>query len=504
MPKSNNTNFQNIALSTDQIYPLIVLAGLSFLVSLIPLPPNDFWWHLKIGEIIYTQGNIPATNMFSWTIDLQSPFTYGAWLGELLLFFFYKVGGVFLLTFIRSLLILITYWFVGYESFLRNNSWRLSSLTIALLGIMTLNNLAIRPQIFTWLIFVAFFYLLSRFIEGSIQPKALFLLPVLMLAWVNIHGSFILGGILIGIFLVGELILRLFDPVYSLGWQNIKWLFIIGCLTGLAMFANPNGPGIFGYVVDLMTDRPSQNLIMEWQSPTPTGIQNTTFFISILLLIAAAVYSRAKMTITEILLAISFIWLAWSGQRYVIWYGITVLPILSKLLSQLPIRMPSLTPSKNLLNVVIILIMFAPTIAVLPWFVNRFPLPPAYWEIVYRYSPAGPLLSTATPIGAADYLSTHPGGRLFNEMGYGSYLIWALPDEFVFIDPRVELYPFEQWEDYRRISDGVRYNELLSKYDANRLLLDKQLQSQLAVQLPGDHTWRLEYEDSYSQVWAKN
>jgi hypothetical protein len=270
------------------------------------------------------------------------------------------------------------------------------------------------------------------------------------------------------------------------------------------MLANPIGFGILEYVKDLMTDQPSQSLIMEWQSPTPNGLQNTAFFLSILLLLAAAIYTRARFSLTEMLLTVSFIWLAWSGQRYVIWYGISILPILGKSLSGLPLRMPLLTPSRNFLNVIIILVMFLPSLAVLPWFVNQFPLPPAYWKIVQRDSPAGPLVSTATPVSAGEYLRTHSGDRLFNEMGYGSYLIWALPGESIFIDPRVELYPFEQWEDYRRISDGVRYNELLSKYGANRIILDKLLQSQLADLLAGDNTWRLEYEDSFAQVWIKN
>jgi hypothetical protein len=504
MTKITSQLLTKIQLRTDQLYPLIILAGFSFLVFLIPLPPNDFWWHLKIGEIIYTQGSIPTTNMFAWSLDPQTPFTYGAWLGELTLFVIYKLGKLELLSFIRSTLILLVCWFVGYETYLRSHSWRLASLSIAFLGTMTLNNLAVRPQIFTWMIFVAFIFVLNRFAEGTAKPATLFSLPFLMLAWVNMHGTFILGGVLIGIFFTGELLRRLLDTDNTVGWQKIKWLFLVGCATGLAMLANPNGPGIVRYVADLMTDQPSQSLIMEWQSPTPTGLQNTAFFLSILLLLAAAMYTRALFTPTEMLLTASFIWLAWTGQRYIIWYGITVLPILGKLISGLPLRMPSLTPSKNFLNVIIVLVMFIPTLAVLPWYVNRFPFPSAYWEIVQRNSPVGPLVSTTTPVSAAEYLKTHPGDRLFNEMGYGSYLIWAIPDQSVFIDPRVELYPFEQWDDYRRISDGVRYNELLSKYGANQIILDKQLQSQLAGLLPGDNSWRLEYEDAFAQIWLRN
>jgi hypothetical protein len=88
-------------------------------------------------------------------------------------------------------------------------------------------------------------------------------------------------------------------------------------------------------------------------------------------------------------------------------------------------------------------------------------------------------------------------------MGYGSYLIWAMPGRSVFIDPRVELYPFEQWQDYIYISHGIRYNQLLEKYGADRILLDKELQSELTGELAFDPSWKKEYEYQRAQVWRK-
>ncbi|MCI4353913.1 MAG: hypothetical protein L3K06_00930, partial [Thermoplasmata archaeon] len=42
-------------------------------------------------------------------------------------------------------------------------------------------------------------------------------------------------------------------------------------------------------------------------------------------------------------------------------------------------------------------------------------------------------------------LRAHPGGPLFAELGYASYLIWAAPEERVFVDPRFELFPLSLW-----------------------------------------------------------
>jgi hypothetical protein len=252
-----------------------------------------------------------------------------------------------------------------------------------------------------------------------------------------------------------------------------------------------------------MTDKPSQGLIEEWQSPTPSGIANTAFFILILIVLLVLVYSHYRPTPTEMLLIAGFLWLAWSGQRYVVWFGIVAMPILAKAIASLPVKKPSFQPQHNWLNGLIAVLLCIPLLAVQPWFVEQLPLPAVYRTMIWRDIPDGPLVDVETPVKAADYLRTHPGGNLFNEMGYGSYLIWALPGQQVFIDPRVELYPFEQWQDYIRISRGTRYNELLAKYGADRILLNAALQKELVTALQDDPLWRLEYEDERAQVWTR-
>jgi hypothetical protein len=261
--------------------------------------------------------------------------------------------------------------------------------------------------------------------------------------------------------------------------------------------------GIINYTIKLLTDPPSQQLIEEWQSPTPKGIANIIFFISIIFFIIILAYSKYRLSPTEIILFVGFLWLAWSGQRYVIWFGMITAPILSRLISELPLKMPTFIPQKNWLNLVLVILIFIPVVAVQPWFVEHLPLPQTYWKLVLRDSPSGPLIGVDTPVAAVEYLKSHPGGHLFNEMGYGSYLIWAIPEQRVFVDPRVELFPYAQWMDYIHINNGNNYNEILTKYGVDRILLDKKLQPELAASLVDDKLWKLEYDDQYSQIWSK-
>ncbi len=495
---------QRWGLPIDLLWPLVILAGLTVYISLVPLPPNDFWWHLKIGELIHTTGRIPTTNIFAWTLPADAPFTYGAWLGEYLLYRLYHWGGLSLVIFARTLLASSTFALVGYEAQRRTGSWRLAALGVAFAGLMSLNNLIVRPQIWSWVPFMAFYILLSRYTAGKISRFWLLLCPVLMIFWVNAHGAFVLGPVLLSIFLVGETLRSLLHLEAALPWKEIGWLAIILLLSLAATSVNPQFVGIYGYVVNMMTDAPSQGLVVEWQSPTPNGIANTVFFVSILAMLLALAYSRYRLTPTSTLLLVGFLWLAWTGQRYVVWYGLVVTPLFVDILSVLIPQRYTMAPSpRNWLNLLLALLLLTPVIAVQPWFVETLPLPETYWSRVWRGVEVGPLLDLNTPVAATRYLREHPGGQIFNEMGYGSYLIWAAPEQKVFIDPRVELYPLDMWEDYIHITNGVRSLDLLTAYGADRVLLDRGSQEELSLVLASSAEWQREYRDDYTEIWRR-
>jgi len=507
MSQNNDTHqvlkSKRSGISLDIIWFLVILSGFLFFTSLIPLPPNDFWWHLKIGEYIFTNHSIPTTNMYAWTLPPNQPFFYAAWLAELLLYILYRQGGLPLIIFIRTVLVGVTIWLVATEARRRSGSWRITALVVPLLGLMIINNITVRPQMWAWLPFVITYILLKRYSEGTLSWRWLLLCPICMVLWVNVHGSFILGLIIMGAFFLGEILSKLLKQEKVLNWHQIGWIGCTGIMSGIAVLANPRFLGIISYTYNLLTNPPSQQLITEWQSPIPQGIANVTFFISIIFFIIILAYSKYKLNPTEIILFTGLLWLAWSGQRYVIWYGMITITIQARLIKDIPIKLPTFIPQKNWINLALAALLFVPTIAVQPWFVERMPLPNTYWQQVLRSSPVGPLIMVPTPVAAVEYLKSHPGGRLFNEMGYGSYLIWAIPEQGVFVDTRVELFPFEQWMDYIHINRGTNYNEILSKYGVDRILLDKTEQSDLATALTKDRLWYMEYDDQYSQIWSK-
>jgi hypothetical protein len=108
-------------------------------------------------------------------------------------------------------------------------------------------------------------------------------------------------------------------------------------------------------------------------------------------------------------------------------------------------------------------------------------------------------------VAAVEHLRAEPcAGRIFNEMGQGSYMAWALyPVAQHYIDPRVELFPLEQWERYAAVSDGQGVAEFLERERIACVSLDSAAQPELAAaiaELPG---WERSFGAGTSEVWRR-
>jgi hypothetical protein len=73
----------------------------------------------------------------------------------------------------------------------------------------------------------------------------------------------------------------------------------------------------------------------------------------------------------------------------------------------------------------------------------------------------------------------------------------------VFIDPRIELYPFEQWRDYINLGQGNNVDELLRQYAIDGLLLSVSEQAPLIERLRDDPRWTVRYEDDFSLILTR-
>ena len=223
-PTASSVRDLRYGIRTDLLWVMVVLAGFLFFTSLVPLAPNDYWWHLRIGQVISSEHAIPETNIYSWSIPQDQPFFYGAWLGEWLLYVIYQLGGLPLSIFTRNLLVGITFFLVAKEARRRTGSWRIASLVLAMACLMCTNNMLLRPQMWALIPFVILYILLSRYQDGQLRGYWLGVCPILMAFWANVHGSFVLGLGLMGIYCLGEALNYLFKQRDAAAMARLIWL----------------------------------------------------------------------------------------------------------------------------------------------------------------------------------------------------------------------------------------------------------------------------------------
>ncbi len=488
----------------EQLWAIMALTLIGAFIALVPTPPHDFWWHLKAGQLVATSG-IPRSNLFAWTLPADQPYLYATWLGEWLFYALYRLGGLPAAVLARNLLGLAGFALVAAEARRRSGSWRLAALAALLAAAMTINNLPARTQNWSWVPFGLFALILGAYAAGQARPRALLALPPIMAFWVNVHGAFALGLGMLAIVAVGETLRALLRQPGAMDRGRLARLYAAALGTLAAALLNPSGVAIFGYVRSLLTNSSIQSLVSEWQPPAPRGIANSVFFLSVLALLATFALGRRRPSITDTLLACAFLWLAWGSGRNVVWYGMLAMPLLAQSLAGLA-RPRLASAGGRLPSTAIALLLLALLVAVQPPFKPALGLPAPYKALFAAVPGAPELFSSDTPVAAAEYLRAHPGqGRLFNEMGYGSYLDWALyPSEQVFIDPRIELYPDALWQDYLAIRDARDYNALLiDKYDVRRVLLDTPAMPRLAAALAADPHWQQVYADARAAIYQR-
>lgn len=490
-------------ISLDQLWALAALFGIFFFLSTHPIRPHDFWWHLRAGQEIVDTGRIPATDAFSWTMGGQPYDNYAAfWLMEVAYYRLYQTGGAALIIFGHTLAVSAAYALLLWLCRRNGASWRVAAASVLFAAALGFNDWNVRPQAIAFPLFVLFLAAMDSYRR---RPRAwlLLLFPASMLIWANSHGSFVLGLLLLGLWLADAL------------WQAIKSgragksdgvldqvaapAVALG-LSMLACLANPRGLGTLGYLRALSGDAAVRGLAAEWMPPTFATLGGAIFLLGLLLAATVLIVSPRRAAWLEISTFLAFGLLGLQAVRNSVWFGLAVAPVLASHLAAIgQQRWPGAKASRAGrpgLNLAIAASLLVVALLALPWLKHLLPLPERR---------AG-LLSQETPVAATDFLlAERPPAPLFHEMGYGSYLIWAANPQYqVFVDPRIELYPLPLWLEYLAISSGQEgWDERLRQQGVNTLLLDRVEQPALAAAAGRSERWRMAYQDQRTVVFVR-
>lgn len=477
-----------------------------------PIRVTDFWWHLKMGEVIATTGSIPRVDLFSFTAA-GKPFIAQNWLAELLYYATYKAGGLPLLVFMNALLGLAAFLLIYKLCLDATTRFRVAVLVAVL---MVIGNYALlRPQTFSILLFAAYSFVLVRY--RSHRNDLLWILPPLMVLWVNLHGAFVLGIGLVAAYLACETCRWVIDP----SGQNIlrpaelrKLAFVL-LLCSVATFVNPEFYKVYDYVRTVVMDGGSQQFVTEWQPPRinqAVGIAlfYAPFFAGLLIF----AYARIKPDLTEMTLFLGFAIFAMMSIRNSVWFGTVAYPMLARYLPAVdakalkPLRrfhvVETLSgwiddthhsePVRSRLNAVLASLALLLLVTQSPWVRPN----------LHKTS----LLDKQTPVGAMEFIhQRHLSGNIFHPQIFGDYLIWRLwPEQKSFFDGRVHLFGLDFVRQYGLLLSDSRWEDRLAQWNIRYLLFYKggDEESLKAIETARNSgRWKHLYEDDISVLFEK-
>ena len=222
----------------------------------------DLWGHIRFGQDILRTGSIIQVDPYSYQTDGQIWINH-EWLSEVIFAAIYDWAGsrgLIIFKVVVSLLIVG----LSYVHLRRRGLGPLRSvlfvifLSLSVEGFLT----TIRPQIFTYLLFLIQLLLMER--AGEAPPYRLWALPILFAVWANLHGGVLAGICALGLWIAGRMVQRLGDVINSpiQGLRVVSQLGLLGAACGFALLLNPYGAGLVRFLLRTATGpRPE---IAEW------------------------------------------------------------------------------------------------------------------------------------------------------------------------------------------------------------------------------------------------
>jgi hypothetical protein len=457
-----------------------------------PIADPDFWWHIKTGEIILQQNNIPHEDIFSFSAT-GKPWIAHEWLSEVILYLTFLVGGITFTQMVFSLLIVFAFCLSIIQIENRTNLYAMGAALI--LGVIASTPvLWARPQVFSIVNFSLYIFLLHRFTRTE-SWIWLVPLPIIMILWVNQHGAFIIGLGIIGIFLLGLIIdnfVHLYKEKLSIRYlfnREVVCLIVLLFLSSLAALINPNGIRMLSYPFTTIADPSLQAFIQEWASPNfheRTWIPLALLFLA---LIGFGVKSKAKVSTTNILLLLIFGYLALLAQKQVAFFTIIAIPILSDLIDNL---IP-FTETHKKANIAVITVSILSVLAAIFMSVNT---------LMNLDKKQSEFMDSFYPSQAIDYFRQNEiKGNIFNSYNWGGYIIWNLyPGTKVYIDGRNDMYGAEHVKRYVDIYYALPgYEKALFEDNIKFILIEPD--TYLAFALQESANWRNIYSDKVSVLF---
>lgn len=269
-------------------------------------------WHIRTGQQILATHAVPRVDPFSSVMRGKTWFAW-EWLYDVIVGAFDRWAGLNGVVWFTAVVIASVF-ASTFRLLLRRGTNMFVALVLLLLAASaSMIHFLARPHVLSWLFTLAWFWILDSSESDCLQadsagPSAtrssptgrrrLWLLPLLMLVWVNVHGGFLVGFILLAIYWLSAVwyAIRLKEDKFAEFLAKLRWraqarsLTAVGFAAGVASLVNPYGWKLHAHIYRYLTNRFLMEHIDEFQSPNFHGVAQRCFAI----LVLAAMFALAS------------------------------------------------------------------------------------------------------------------------------------------------------------------------------------------------------------------
>ena len=459
-----------------------ILVFLALLFFIAPID-TDLGWHLRYGDHFLSTGKFMRTNELTYLVPgYLWPNSYTLY--QIMVSAIHNSLGLIGLGITYSLLMVIT--FIGYDyinpKFTRVNF--VLFLFISLFGWIVLH-LGMRAQIFTISFLVLIYYLLKH-----TKPKTLAILSLPIFAlWVNLHGGYILGLIVLGFAAIDSLINK--DKVRS------KYLSAAVLLGFIGTLINPYAFKVYEEALRHM-EVPMHTLIAEWVRPTPM-YAILTVILGLSGIFAQFKYKSREKAFWGLNLA-TFTYLALEARRnlpeFVLAFALSLYEPFRKYIEKIE-------KNQGIQLIVNLILLVGIPFLLFTSVTKNYKLTSS--QEYYCQNGILPL-----PCEAITYINEEniEGQNVYSAYEWGGYLAWQLPQYKFFVDGRTPAWPTDEGKSpytiYLEIiqaRDG--YQKRLEGYDTDWLLIGTGTFLDLELQENKNSPWKEHYRDDIAVIYVK-
>lgn len=479
---------------------LAIFLHISLNVGKSLLGDGDTGYHIRAGEYILKTLSIPRHDLFSF-ISPSLPWTAHEWLSEVIMAVIHKSFGLTGIVVFFAFLISLAFYLL-FKIIQKNNRNILITILVVLLATATSQvHWLARPHIFSLILMIVWYHILDMYHYQN--RNYLYLFPLIMIVWVNLHGGFMGGFMLIGMYLFVNAAGYLFtkDSARELSGKRVKVLAVATVACIAAAVINPYGYHILLFPFKLTSTKEIMDSISEFMSPNFHENYVKSFEIFLLLLLAVLGISKFKLNTIETLLILLFTYMSLYSARYIPLFAIIVAPILARQLQSIEEQSTGRfaafirTRARNIAAINASASgYFWPAVAIMVVMSSV-----AMGKVSYKFD------EKSKPMAAIEFLKKERiTGNMFNNDEFGDCLIYsAYPMYKVFFDGRSDMYGVDRLKEYRKITNFDQgWEDILAKYRITWIFYDAD--SALSRYLLINKDWKLIYADKLANIFVKN